>query len=543
MVTIQDGETWQALGRHQQQMQHGHLRELFEQDAKRAGTFSLQAADLWVDYSKNLLSVETMGLLLRLAKEANVEAQREAMFSGQHINSTEDRAVLHTALRDRSGQPLVVDGQDVRADVRRVLEHMGRFADSIRNGEWRGATGKPIRNIINIGIGGSDLGPVMAYEALKHYSKRELIVRFVSNIDGTHLYEATRDLDPAETLFIISSKTFTTDETMTNAASARTWVAAALGEPAVGHHFVAVSTNHEEVTKFGIDEANMFEFWDWVGGRYSLCSAIGLSLMVAIGPENFGRMLDGFYAMDRHFRSAPLEKNAPVLLALIGIWYTNFWNSHTEAILPYSQHLNRFPAYFQQGNMESNGKRVTKHGTVVSYHTGPVVWGEPGTNGQHAFYQLLHQGTEMVPADFIGFAKPLQDGDRPAEHHRKLLANMFAQSAALAFGKTAQEARDEGIAESLIPHRTFPGNRPSNTILAPQLTPETFGQLVALYEHKIFVQGTIWGINSFDQWGVELGKALAKDIYGAIKAGDASQGHRSDDSSSASLLSRYFELQ
>lgn len=538
MANLQDSDVWQKLELHQPELANKHLGDWFRQDPQRAEQFSLKAADLHVDYSKNLITNETLELLLSLARATEVEPKRDAMFAGERVNTTENRAVLHTALRNRSGKPVEVDGIDVMPEIHRVLEHMAQFADTIRDRQWLGATGKPVVNIINVGIGGSDLGPVMAYEALKNYSDRGLTVRFVSNIDGTHFFEATQDLDPAETLFIISSKTFTTDETMTNATTARQWIIDALGEKAVGHHFVAVSTNRPEVEKFGIDQANVFEFWDWVGGRYSLCSAIGLSLMVAISPENFGRMLDGFYAMDEHFRTAPLEANAPVILALLGIWYENFWGSQSEAILPYDQYLSRFSAYFQQGNMESNGKRVRKDGTPISYQTGPVIWGEPGTNGQHAFYQLLHQGTLLIPCDFIGFAKPSHD---IGEHHSKLLANMFAQSAALAFGKNEEEARAEGPAE-LTPHRTFPGNRPSNTILAKELTPETLGQLIALYEHKIFVQGAIWDINSFDQWGVELGKVLAKDIYKAIKANDSTQGHRSEDSSTADLMQTYFEL-
>lgn len=542
MSRLQNTPAWQALQAHKQQLGHGDLeiKELFADDPQRAGKFSLQAADLWIDYSKNLLTSDTLRMLLELAEEADVTGLRDAMFAGQHINTTEDRAVLHTALRDRSGRPVLADGKDVMPDVNRVLKHMVEFSDSIRGRHWKGATGKPVVNIVNIGIGGSDLGPAMAYEALKRFSDRGLTVRFISNIDGTHFHEATRGLDPAETLFIISSKTFTTDETMTNAATARAWIADALGEPAIGHHFVAVSTNREEVGKFGIDAANIFEFWDWVGGRYSLCSAIGLSLMVAIGPENFGRMLDGFHAMDEHFRTAPPEQNAPMLLGLIGIWYGNFWDAQSEAILPYDQYLSRFPAYLQQGNMESNGKRVTRDGKVLGYHSGPVIWGEPGTNGQHAFYQLLHQGTRLIPCDFIGFAKASHD---IGQHHAKLLANMFAQSAALAFGKTTEEAAAEGGAAglpgTLAPHRTFPGNRPSNTILAKELTPETLGQLTALYEHKIFVQGAIWNINSFDQWGVELGKALAKDVYGAIQSRD---DEKAADSSTGSLLKKYLEL-
>ena len=480
---------------------------------------------------------------MQLARDAGLEAKRDAMFAGERINTTEGRPVLHTALRNRSSRPVLVDGQDVMPAVQQVLQQMAGFADSIRDESWKGATGKAIKNIVNIGIGGSDLGPVMAFEALKQYSDRSITLRFISNIDGTHFFEATQDLQPDETLFIISSKTFTTDETMTNAATARAWLVDALGDAAVSHHFVAVSTNTQAVTEFGIDAANMFEFWDWVGGRYSLCSAIGLSLMVAIGPDNFDRMLDGFYTMDEHVRTTPLEANAPVILGLLSTWYSNFWGNQTEAILPYDQYLSRFAAYFQQGNMESNGKRVTKNGETVDYTTGPVIWGEPGTNGQHAFYQLLHQGTHFIPTDFIGFAKPSHD---LGEHHRKLLANMFAQTAALAFGKTTAEAlaegKDAGLEDSLSTHRTFPGNRPSNTILAKALTPETLGQLIALYEHKIFVQGAIWDINSFDQWGVQLGKVLATDIYKAIQAGDSSQGHTASDSSTDSLLQKYFEL-
>ena len=536
MSDPQQSPAWKALAGHRRKMEGADLRQLFADDPQRAGRFSLQAADLWIDYSKHLIDADTLRLLLDLAHDRGVEARREAMFGGEHINTTEERAVLHTALRDRSGQPVRTGGEDVMPEIRRVLEHMAGFADSVRSGKWLGASGKPIRNIINIGIGGSDLGPAMACEALKSYSDRKLTVRFLSNVDGSHFYELTRDLDPAETLFIVASKTFTTDETMTNAATARDWIARAFGDLAVGHHVVAVSTNRQAVTAFGIDAANMFEFWDWVGGRYSLCSAIGLPLMVAVGPENFGRMLDGFHAMDHHFRTAPPEANAPLLLALLGIWYGNFWDARSQAILPYDQYLSRLPAYLQQADMESNGKSVRRDGTDVSYQTGPVIWGEPGTNGQHAFYQLLHQGTQLIPADFIGFARPQHD---IGEHHRKLLANMLAQSSALAFGKTADEVAAEGMAASLVPHRTFPGNRPSTTILGPQLTPETLGQLIALYEHKIFVQGVIWDINSFDQWGVELGKALAKGVYGAISR------HAADlatDASTAALLRKYFEL-
>jgi glucose-6-phosphate isomerase len=537
MSDVTNSVAWQALDKHKQQFGRTHLRRLFADDPQRAESMSLQTGDWWLDYSKNLATPETVNLLLDLAHYRGVEALRDDMFAGKRINTTEDRPVLHTALRNRSDKPVLVDGQDVMPAVHAVLDHMADFSNLIRSGEWKGATGKPIKNIVNIGIGGSDLGPVMAYEALKDYSDRNLTIRFVSNVDGTHFYEATQGLDPAETLFIISSKTFTTDETMTNAATAREWMSAVVGEAGIGHHFVAVSTNVEAAVAFGIDEHNMFEFWDWVGGRYSLCSAIGLSLMVAIGSDNFGKMLDGFYAMDEHFRTAPLHQNAPVIMGMLGIWYNNFWHTQTEAILPYEQYLSRFAAYFQQGNMESNGKRVTKNGTPVDYQTGPIVWGEPGTNGQHAFYQLLHQGTKLVPADFIGFAKPLHD---MGEHHRKLMANMVAQTQALAFGKTSDQVRAEGTDEALVPHRTFLGNRPTNTLLAAKLTPETFGQLVALYEHKIFVQGAVWGINSFDQWGVELGKALAKDVYAAISNGDTNQV---TDSSTQSLLNKFFELE
>lgn len=541
MAALQDTQAWQALQSHRQTYGEQHLRDLFKQDPTRAENFSLTACDLRIDYSKNLITAQTLELLLQLAAEANVPEQRNDMFAGKHINSTEDRAVLHTALRNRSGKPVIAAGEgDVMPQVLAVLNAMAQFANGIREGSWRGQSGKAIKNIINIGIGGSDLGPIMAYEALKQYSDRYLTVRYISNIDGSHFYEAVRDLNPEETLFIISSKTFTTDETMTNAATARHWLTEQLGEEAVSKHFVAVSTNGQAVAEFGIDTANMFGFWNWVGGRYSLCSAIGLSLMIAIGPDNFGRLLDGFYAMDEHFKTADLAHNAPVILALIGIWHSNFWGAETEAILPYDQYLHRFPAYMQQANMESNGKRVTKAGHEVDYTTGPVIWGEPGTNGQHAFYQLLHQGTRLIPADFIAFAKASHD---IGSHHDKLIANMFAQSAALAFGKTRAEAQAEaeaaGMPQTLAPHRIFPGNRPSTTILAPQLTPETLGQLIALYEHKIFVQGAIWNINSFDQWGVELGKVLARDIYRAI---DLESSPPEFDSSTTNLLGLYRKL-
>jgi glucose-6-phosphate isomerase len=467
-----------------------------------------------------------MTLLMELARDAGIEEKRAAMFRGDKINKTEDRAVLHTALRYQGTEPIMVDGKDVMPGVREVLKRMNACSEAIRSGSWLGATGKPIKNVVNIGIGGSDLGPQMAYEALKNYSQRDITLRFLSNIDGSAFHEVTQGLDPAETLFIISSKTFTTDETMTNAASAKSWITKALGEDAVSAHFVAVSTNLEATGKFGISQNNVFGFWDWVGGRYSLTSAIGLSLMIAIGPKNFDDMLEGFYKMDRHFVETPLEQNAPIILALIGIWYGNFWDTQTEAILPYSQYLSRFPAYFQQANMESNGKSVSLDGTRVDYQTAPIVWGEPGTNGQHAFYQLLHQGTEIVPCDFIGFKSGLFA--ELADHHTKLMANMIAQGEALAFGKTADVVRAEGTAESIVPHRVFEGNRPSNTIVAPSLTPNTLGQLIALYEHKIFVQGAVWNINSFDQWGVELGKSLAKNVYTDLKSSQNTTDH--DDS-------------
>lgn len=531
MSALTDSPEWKALAAHKQAYGSTHLRDVFANDPDRAAAYSLQAADLWIDYSKNLCTAETMQLLQNLVGASGLQEQIVAMFSGEAINTTEQRPVLHTALRNRSDEPVMVNGEDVMPAVREVLARMAAFSTTVRSGAWLGATGKPIKNIINIGIGGSDLGPVMAYEALKNYSQRDLTVRFVSNIDGTHFYEATQDLDPAETLFIIASKTFTTDETMTNAATARAWTVEALGEAAIGHHFVAVSTNAEAVSAFGIDVENMFGFWDWVGGRYSLCSAIGLPVMVAIGPKNFDRLLDGFYAMDQHFKTADFTQNAPVILALLSLWYSNFWDAQSEAILPYEQYLSRFPAYFQQANMESNGKSVAKDGSFVDYDTGPIIWGEPGTNGQHAFYQLLHQGTRLVPADFISFTTPQH---KLGEHHAKLLANMLAQTQALAFGKTAEEVRAEGIDESLVSHRSFYGNRPTNTIIAPELTPETLGQLIALYEHKIFVEGVIWNINSFDQWGVELGKKLAKDVYAAMKG----EAHPELDSSTASLLSK-----
>ena len=535
-MQVQLTDEWQKLKQHAEDIKQLHLRQLFEEDADRGASMRLQVLDVYADYSKNRLSGETMTLLQSLAASQKVSELRDAMFAGERINTTEDRAVLHTALRNRSSEAVMLDGVDVMPEIRRVLHQMTDFSLAIRNGTWLGSTGKPIKEVVSIGIGGSDLGPVMATEALKFYSDPSLTVRFVSNIDSNQLAEVTKDLDPAETLFIIASKTFTTDETMTNAVSAKKWLQDGLGEGAdVAKHFVALSTNTEAVEAFGIDPENMFVFWDWVGGRYSMTSAIGLSIMIAIGPDNFNQMLDGFYAMDQHFKTAKPEQNLPFILALIGIWNTNFLGAEAEAILPYDQYLHRFPAYFQQGNMESNGKSVDKEGKPIGVMTGPIVWGEPGTNGQHAFYQLLHQGTRLIPCDFIGFAESLNP---IGEHHRKLTANMLAQSQALAFGKTAEEVRADGVPEALVPHKTFAGNKPSNTLLLPKLTPHTLGQLVALYEHKIFVQGVIWGIDSFDQWGVELGKVLAKDIYADLQAGQ-SRAHR--DSSTENLLMTYLD--
>jgi len=535
-MSLTERSEWQALQAHYQQMQTVHLRDLFAADAQRGSTYTVQAVDIAADYSKNIATDETMRLLFSLARSCQVEEQRDAMFRGDVINTTEQRAVLHTALRDPSNLPILVGGSDIKPDIKAVLNKMAALSQSVRDQTWLGHSGKPVRNIINIGIGGSDLGPVMATEALKHYSDRNLTIRFVSNVDGTHLTEALRDLDPAETLFIIASKTFTTDETMTNARSARAWLLETLvDDAAIARHFVALSTNAPAVAEFGIDTANMFEFWDWVGGRYSLTSAIGLSIMIAIGPARFEELLDGFHAMDTHFKTTPLEQNLPVILAMLGIWYANFFGASSEAILPYDQYLHRFAAYFQQGNMESNGKSVTKDGQFVDYQTGPVIWGEPGTNGQHAFYQLLHQGTRLIPADFIVFANPLH---ALRDHHFKLVANCFAQSEALAFGKTADQVRAEGTPEDLINHKVFAGNHPSNSLLLPSLTPHTLGQLIALYEHKIFVQGVIWDVNSFDQWGVELGKVLAKDIYDEL----TNQANPQHDSSTANLLRRFRQL-
>lgn len=516
MKPLSERPEWTALNDHWKQMENVHLRDLFVDDPQRAETFSMTAGDLMLDYSKNRMTSETMRLLLSLAESSDLRDRIEQMFTGDKINRTEDRAVLHTALRAPRDAKVIVDGENVIPAVHEVLDRMSAFCDRVRSGDWKGYTGKPIKNVVNIGIGGSDLGPVMACEALKPYTKRDLTVRFVSNVDGTHIAEALQDLDAEETLFIIASKTFTTQETMTNAQSAKTWALDSLkDEAAVASHFVAVSTNADEVSRFGIDTDNMFGFWDWVGGRYSLCSAIGLPVMLAVGPENFRDMLAGFHAMDTHFRTAPFEENMPVILALLGIWYNNFFDAETQAILPYDQYLSRFAAYFQQGDMESNGKYITQDGERVQWQTGPVIWGEPGTNGQHAFYQLIHQGTKLIPCDFIGFAKsqnPIGD------HHVKLMANFFAQTEALAFGKTAEELEAEGTPADLIPHKTFEGNRPTNTVVAEKLTPHVLGQLIALYEHKIFTQGMIWNIFSFDQWGVQLGKILASAILPELES-------------------------
>ncbi|HEV2579858.1 MAG TPA: glucose-6-phosphate isomerase [Ktedonobacteraceae bacterium] len=524
---------WKALEEHFVAIRGVHLRELFARDGQRGERLALEAAGLYLDYSKNRVTDETLRLLLRLAESAGLRQRIDAMFSGEKINITEQRAVLHVALRAPKGESILVDGEDVVPEVHKVLEKMAGFANRVRSGAWTGYTGKRIRNIVNIGIGGSDLGPFMAYEALKFFSDRNLTARFVSNVDSNEFVEATRDLDPAETLFVVSSKTFTTQETLTNARSARQWCVSALGsEQAVAKHFVAVSTNAQEVAKFGIDTANMFEFWDWVGGRYSYDSAIGLSLMIAIGPDHFYEMLSGFHAMDEHFRTAPFERNLPVLLGLIGIWYNNFFGAETVAILPYDHYLGRLPSYLQQLDMESDGKSVDLEGWRVNYQTGPIIWGQPGTNGQHAYYQLIHQGTKLIPCDFIGFSKSLNP---LGPHHDLLMANFFAQTEALAFGKTAEEVTADGVPAFQVPHRTFEGNHPTNTILAERLTPETLGRLIALYEHKVFVQGTIWNINSFDQWGVELGKALASRIVPEL----TSVAELKHDSSTNALIRRY----
>jgi glucose-6-phosphate isomerase len=532
---ISESVEWQALQTHFDQIKGVHLRELFAGDPGRGETMTVEAADLYLDYSKNRLTAETLGLLRALAERAELRQRADDMFSGQRINVTEDRAVLHVALRAPEGTSIVVDGTNVVPEVHAVLRKMRGFSDRVRSGEWTGYTGRRIVNVINIGIGGSDLGPAMGYEALLDYSDRSMTVRFVSNVDGTDIWEATRDLDPAETLFVISSKTFTTLETLTNAYTARDWLVGALGDDkAVSRHFVAVSTNRTKVEEFGIDADNMFEFWDWVGGRYSYDSAIGLSLMLAVGPDNFMDMLAGFHAMDEHFRSAPLEANMPVILGLIGLWYDDFFGAQTLAILPYNEYLARFPAYLQQLDMESDGKSVDLQGRSVDYQTGPIVWGQPGTNGQHAFYQLIHQGTKLIPCDFIGFCHP---NHVVGDHHDLLMANFFAQTEALAFGKTRQQVEAEGVPPAQVPHRTFRGNHPTNTILGPKLTPRLLGELVALYEHKVFTQGTIWDIDSFDQWGVELGKVLANRIMPELTA--ATEPDLRHDSSTNALIRRY----
>jgi len=536
---LTERRAWKALQSHYKKVRRLHLRNLFADDPNRGARMTAESAGIFLDYSKNRITDETIKLLIELAEESGLRGRIDAMFRGEKINVTEKRAVLHVALRAPEGASIVVDGNNVVPEVHAVLAKMTDFCNRIRSGEWKGHTGKHMRNVINVGIGGSDLGPVMAYEALKHSSDRAMTFRFVSNVDGTDITEAVRDLDPSETLFIISSKTFTTLETMTNAHSARAWSVSGLGgdEKSVAKHFVAVSTNAAEVTKFGIDTANMFGFWDWVGGRYSMDSAIGLSTMLAIGPDNFRAMLDGFHQIDEHFRTAPFDRNLPVLMGLLAVWYTDFFGAETVAVLPYEQYLKRFPAYLQQLTMESNGKHVTLDGKAVSYATGPIYWGEPGTNGQHSFYQLIHQGTRLIPCDFIAFGEPLNPLGR---HHDMLLANVFAQGEALAFGKTAEQVKAEGTPAWLVPHRVFEGNRPSNTILAQRLTPETLGKLVALYEHSVFTQGAIWQINSFDQWGVELGKVLAQRIIPELANQEATPpGH---DSSTNNLIRRYRKL-
>jgi len=538
ILPLRERPAFAALARHHSELVGRHLRDLFAEDPARGERLCAEAAGIYLDYSKNRITDETLSLLLQLAQQSGLERHREAMFAGERINVSENRSVLHVALRMPRSTSLIVDGVDVVAEVHEVLDRMTDFAEKIRSGTWRGHTGRPIRNVINIGIGGSDLGPVMAYEALRHYSGRGLTFRFVSNVDSTDFAEATRDLAAEETLFIVSSKTFGTLETLTNATSARDWVVGQLGDPAaIAKHFVAVSTNARRVADFGIDTANMFGFWDWVGGRYSMDSAIGLSTMVAVGPERFGEMLAGFHEMDEHFRTAPLARNLPVLMGLLTVWYVGFFGAGSVGVLPYEQYLKRFPAYLQQLTMESNGKRVTLAGAAVDYQTGPVYWGEPGTNGQHSFYQLLHQGTELIPVDLIGFGKslnPLRD------HHDILSSNVFAQAQALAFGKTEAEVRAEGTPEAVVPHRVMPGNRPTNVLLAERLTPRLLGALIALYEHSVFTQGTVWGIDSFDQWGVELGKALAAAIVPELES--AAEPELSHDSSTNTLIRRYRAL-
>ena len=539
IAPLTDRQAWKALEAHHKNVRELHLRKLFADDPKRGERLTAEAVGLYLDYSKNRVTDETLKLLLQLAEETGLRTRIDAMFRGEKINITENRAVLHVALRAPRSASIIVDGENVVPQVHAVLDKMADFSDRVRSGAWKGHTGKRIRNVINIGIGGSDLGPVMAYEALRHYSERAMTFRFVSNVDGTDFAETVHDLDPSETLFIISSKTFTTLETMTNAHTARDWLLAGLGkdEKSIAKHFVAVSTNATDVAKFGIDTANMFGFWDWVGGRYSMDSAIGLSTMLAIGPDNFRAMLNGFHQMDEHFRTAPFERNLPVLMGLLAVWYNDFFGAETVAVLPYEQYLKRFPAYLQQLTMESNGKHVTLDGTKVSYDTGPIYWGEPGTNGQHSFYQLIHQGTRLIPCDFIGFGQTLNPLGR---HHDMLLANVFAQTEALAFGKTPEEVKAEGTPDWLVPHRVFEGNRPSNTILAERLTPETLGKLVALYEHNVFTQGAIWNIDSFDQWGVELGKVLAQRIIPELESkAELSLNH---DSSTNNLIRRYRKL-
>jgi glucose-6-phosphate isomerase len=532
---LRDRPAWKALAKHYEEIRERHLRDLFADDESRGERLVAEGAGLFLDYSKNRITDETIGLLVELAEQSGLAERRAAMFAGEHINVSEDRAVLHVALRMPKGSSLKVDGVDVVEQVHEVLDRMTTFSERVRSGEWKGHTGKQIRNVVNIGIGGSDLGPVMAYEALRHYSSRELTFRFVSNVDSTDFVEATRDLDAQETLFIVSSKTFTTLETMTNARSAREWALAALGdESAIAKHFVAVSTNADKVSEFGIDTENMFGFWDWVGGRYSMDSAIGLSTMLAVGPDGFGEMLAGFHEMDEHFRTTPLERNLPVLMAVLAVWYGDFFGAQTVGVMPYEQYLKRFPAYLQQLTMESNGKHVTLDGGHVDYETGAIYWGEPGTNGQHSFYQLIHQGTKLIPVDLIGFARslnPLRD------HHDLLMSNVFAQAEALAFGKTADEVRAEGTADEIVPHRVMEGNRPTNVILASELTPHMLGVLVALYEHSVFTQGVIWGIDSFDQWGVELGKALAQRIIPELKSD--SEPDLEHDGSTNALIRRY----
>ncbi|MEV5103445.1 glucose-6-phosphate isomerase [Streptomyces massasporeus] len=544
---------WTALAKHREELGEVRLRELFAADSGRGAAYTLRVGDLYIDYSKHLVTDDTLRLLRELAAATDVFGLRDAMFRGEKINTTEDRAVLHTALRAPREAVIEVDGENVVPDVHAVLDKMAAFANRVRSGEWTGHTGKRIRNIVNVGIGGSDLGPAMAYEVLRAFTDRSLTVRFVSNVDGADLHEAVRDLDPAETLFVIASKTFTTIETVTNATSARSWLLDALaggtsrssevesgGESAVAKHFVALSTNAEKVAEFGIDTANMFEFWDWVGGRYSYDSAIGLALMIAIGPDRFREMLDGFRIVDEHFRTAPAESNVPLLLGLLGIWYGNFHDAQSHAVLPYSHYLSKFTAYLQQLDMESNGKSVDRDGKPVEWQTGPVVWGTPGTNGQHAYYQLIHQGTKLIPADFIGFARPVGElSEQLRAQHDLLMANFFAQTQALAFGKTPEEVRAEGAPEELVPHKTFQGNHPTTTILAPELTPSVLGQLVALYEHKVFVQGAVWNIDSFDQWGVELGKVLAKRVEPALTEGAEVEGL---DASTKALVATYREL-